>query len=177
MNEYAVTASFLLSKLIAQKCKPIFEKVFIKECLITIVETVCPQRKNLFSDTSLSARTVTRRIEDMSQNLYNELNQISQTFTAYSLALDESLDCTLISQLSVFIRGTNEIFEIHEKLLKVVLIHNTTKGIDIFMSYLYILYCWLSYNVTKINFGDAIPLENICLIEVKVKLILFYEIL
>jgi hypothetical protein len=99
---------------------------------MTIVETVCPERKNLFSDISLSARTVTRRIEDMSQNLDNQLSKISQTFTAYSLALDESLDCTDISQLSVFIRGTNETFEIYEELLKVVSIHNTTKGIDIF---------------------------------------------
>jgi hypothetical protein len=53
MNEYAVTASFLVSKLIAQKCKPFVEKEFIKECLMTIVETVCPQRKTLFSQGNL----------------------------------------------------------------------------------------------------------------------------
>jgi hypothetical protein len=132
INENAVKASFLVSKLIAEKSKPFVEGEFIKECLMTIVETVCPERKNLFSDISLSARTVTRRIEDMSQNLDNQLSKISQTFTAYSLALDESLDCTDISQLSIFIRGTNETFEIYEELLKVVSIHNKTKGIDIF---------------------------------------------
>jgi hypothetical protein len=68
----------------------------------------------------------------MSQNFDNQLSKISQTFTVYSLTLDESLDCTDISQLSVFIRGTNETFEIYGELLKVVSIHNTTKGIDIF---------------------------------------------
>jgi hypothetical protein len=132
INESAVKASFLVSKLIAEKSKPFVEGEFIKECLMTIVETVCPERKNLFSDISLSARTVTRRTEDMSQNLDNQLSKISQTFTAYSLALDKSLDCTDISQLSVFIRGINETFEIYEELLKVVSLHNTTKGIDIF---------------------------------------------
>jgi hypothetical protein len=62
INENAVKASFLVSKLIAEKSKPFVEGEFIKECLMTIVETVCPERKNLFSDISLSARIVTRRI-------------------------------------------------------------------------------------------------------------------
>jgi hypothetical protein len=69
INENAVKASFLVSKLIAEKSKPLAEGEFIKECLIIIVETVFPERKNIFSDISLSARNVTRKIQDMSQNL------------------------------------------------------------------------------------------------------------
>jgi hypothetical protein len=34
--------------------------------------------------------------------------------------------------VSVFILGTNQTFKIYEELLKVVSIHNTTKGIEIF---------------------------------------------
>ena len=42
MNKNSVKASFLVSKLIAEKSKPFVEGKFIKDCLMTIVETFCP---------------------------------------------------------------------------------------------------------------------------------------
>ena len=35
----------------------------MKDCLMAVVDIVCPEKKHLFSDISLSARTVTQRIE------------------------------------------------------------------------------------------------------------------
>lgn len=50
----------------------------------------------------------------------------------FSLALDESTDVTDISQLLIFTRTIDCTFEVHEELLKLVSLHDTTRGTDIF---------------------------------------------
>ena len=37
--------------------------------MVDVVESICPEKKELFSNFSLSARTITRRIEEMNENL------------------------------------------------------------------------------------------------------------
>ena len=49
----------------------------------------------------------------------------------FSQALDESTDISDISQLLIFIWTVNENFSVCAELLKVSLLHGTTKGIDI----------------------------------------------
>ncbi|KAL2089187.1 hypothetical protein ACEWY4_016086 [Coilia grayii] len=50
----------------------------------------------------------------------------------FSLALDESTDVMDVSQLLIFARTIDSTFEVHEELLKLVSLHGTTKGTDIF---------------------------------------------
>ena len=73
--ERSVKASYLVAKLIAERKKHFTDGEFVKECLMEIVETVCPEKKSFFS-ICLSSRTITRRIEEMSENL--KLSQRTQ---------------------------------------------------------------------------------------------------
>ena len=50
----------------------------------------------------------------------------------FSLALDESTDVMDVSQLLIFTRTIDSSYEVHEELLKLVSLHDTTKGTDIF---------------------------------------------
>lgn len=50
----------------------------------------------------------------------------------FSLALDESTDVMDVSQPLIFTRTIDSTFEVHEELLKLVALHDTTKGTDIF---------------------------------------------
>ena len=57
-----------------------------------MVETVRPEMRNLFANISLSARTVTRRVEQLSDNVKKTLEIFCTKFEYYSMALDESAD-------------------------------------------------------------------------------------
>ena len=129
--ERSVKASYLVAKVIAERKKPFTDGEFVKECLMEVVETLCPEKKNSFSNVCLSSRTITRRIEDMSKDL-----KLSQTIKIknleyISLCLDESTDTTDTAQLSVFIRGVTSNFDIFEEFLGLFPMKNTTTGNDI----------------------------------------------
>ena len=51
--------------------KPFTEGDFVKDCLKVVVEVICPEKKKIFFNVtpSLSARTVTRRIEELSDDV------------------------------------------------------------------------------------------------------------
>jgi hypothetical protein len=134
LNEKSLKASFRLSQMIVNKSKPFSDGEFIKECILEACDVICPEKRHLFENISLSNDTVVRRTEKMSENLKQQSIEISQQFKVYSLALDESIDIKDISQLSIFVRGVNEKFEIKEELLRIKPIYGTTKGKDIFDS-------------------------------------------
>ena len=54
---------------IAKHSKPFDEGEFIKECLIDSGAILCPDKKELFENVSLSRQTVTRRVDDISENM------------------------------------------------------------------------------------------------------------
>ncbi|XP_062415327.1 general transcription factor II-I repeat domain-containing protein 2A-like [Pungitius pungitius] len=60
------------------------------------------------------------------------MKQIMQDCKYFSLALDESTDVTDVSQLMFFARTIDNAFDVHEELLKLASLHDTTKGSDIF---------------------------------------------
>jgi len=61
--------------------------------------------KSLFKNISLSARTVTCRIEELST-----LQKRAAQFEFYSLAFDESIGAKNTMQLAIFVRGINKEF-------------------------------------------------------------------
>ena len=60
--------SFAVSKLIGKRMKPFTDGEFVK-CPLTVVDIICPEERDLFGKISLYARTVTRRIEDLSSDI------------------------------------------------------------------------------------------------------------
>ncbi|XP_026116348.1 general transcription factor II-I repeat domain-containing protein 2B-like [Carassius auratus] len=128
----AVVASYVVSELIAKAGKPFTEGQFIKDCMQKVADILCPEKKNLFNNLSLSANTVAERISELSSDIYDQLRSKSKDFTAYSVALDESTDITDSAQLAIFIRGINDQFEVTEELLSLCPMHGRTTAKDIF---------------------------------------------
>ena len=50
---------------------------------------VCPEKKSLFSNVSLSRRTVTRRIEDLAADVRGSLKDTCVGFDYFSVALEQ----------------------------------------------------------------------------------------
>ena len=112
--------------------KPFTDGEFVKECLLTAVDFVCPEKKSLFADISLSARTVTRRIEDLSADVKLSLKELTRQFEFFAIALDESTDLKDTAQVAVFMRGINADFNITEEFASLVPLKDTTTGLNIF---------------------------------------------
>ena len=100
-----VTLSFKISEAIAKSCRPFRGNKFIKDCIGMFVDKMCPEKRNSLENTSLSRPTITREIEDLSQDIENALEMKISQCKFYIIALDESTDISDIAQLSVFIRG------------------------------------------------------------------------
>ena len=131
-REAATEASFVLSYDIIKHNKPFSDGEFIKECMLDVVNILCPETKSKFESVALSRRTVVRRLTDLSEDLLLQLQEASNRFLCYSLALDESTDVKDTAQLLVFIRGVDRSFNIFEELLSVESLKDTTTGEDLF---------------------------------------------
>ena len=99
---------------------------------MAVVDVLIPEKRSLFSNISLSRRTVTLRIEEFAEDLKISLRTLACKFELYSLAVDESTDQTDIAQVAVFIRGIPPGFDIIEELANLVPLTGTTTGTDIF---------------------------------------------
>jgi len=100
-----------------------------------MVETagiLCPESKSKFEKISLSRRTVTRRFELIDEDLAGKLHKKADSFTLYSLALDESNDIKDTAQLLIFIRGINDNFEITEEFLAMESRKGSTRVEDLY---------------------------------------------
>ena len=60
--------------------KPLSDGEFVKECIMTVVDLLCPDEKNVFANASLSSSTVTRRIEDIAENVKFSLKMLLESF-------------------------------------------------------------------------------------------------
>ena len=131
-SKNAVRASFALSEKIAQSSRPFTEGTFIKECLLTASDILCPEKKKLFESISLSANTVASRITELASNSYQQLTAAAKNFETFSLALDESTGVTDVSYCAVFIRGVDKDFNITEELLDLQPLKGTCTGQNVF---------------------------------------------
>ncbi|XP_076054348.1 general transcription factor II-I repeat domain-containing protein 2-like [Oratosquilla oratoria] len=129
--EKVMCTSYEVSCIIAHQMKPFADGDFIKECLLTVVDSIYPEQRSAFESVSLLSHTDRRRIEDMSDNVHDSLKTHSSNFIAFSLALDESTDTKDMAQLAVFIRGITTDLQVCEEFLQLVPLHGTTTGQDI----------------------------------------------
>ena len=98
----------------------------------------------MLSKISLSRPTVTRRIENMSLDVKQQLIKHFNEFKYFSVAVDESSDAKDTAQLSIFIRGIKDNFEIMEEFVQLMPLRDTTKGRDIFEA---VLACFGEYEL------------------------------
>lgn len=133
VNQAAVRASFKVAHLLAAHSKPFTDGEFGKAVMLAVAEEVCPDKNDAFNAVSLSAQTMTRRIEDMGGNVFDQLREKASEFKFFALAMDESNDVQDTAQLLIFIRGVNTRFEVSEELASLRSLKGTTTGEDLFV--------------------------------------------
>ena len=131
-SESSVKASYKVAEIIAKKSKPYSDGEYIKECLISIAEIMCPDKTDQISKISLSHQTIARRIVELSSSIENKLILQASNFKFYSLALDESTDATDTAQVAIFVRGIDNDFNITEEMAALVSLKDTTTANDIY---------------------------------------------
>uniref|UniRef100_A0A3Q3JYZ9 DUF4371 domain-containing protein n=1 Tax=Monopterus albus TaxID=43700 RepID=A0A3Q3JYZ9_MONAL len=115
-----VHASYAVALQLAKAKKPLADGELIKRCAIEMAKA--------FGDNNL-----VKNFEVVSlSHCTGKMKQVMHDCKYFSLALDESTDVTDVSQLLIFTRTIDGSFEVHEELLKLVLLHDTTRGTDIF---------------------------------------------
>ena len=85
-----------------------------------------------FKMESLSHQTMARRVADLSQHVTCNLKSAMKNCSYFSVALDESVDVTDVSQLMIFARLVDESFEVQEELLTLHPLTGGRKGTDIY---------------------------------------------
>jgi len=130
-KEAAVHASYVVAHEIAKRGKPFSDGEYIKDCILKVADIVCPEKKATFHDVSLSRMTISRRVEEIGNDLRDQFRDNAGKFVSISLALDESTDIGDTSQLLIFLRGVSEDFKITEELLALVSLKDRTRGCDI----------------------------------------------
>ena len=119
-SESVTKAALVVSSLIAERMKPFTDAEFIKECTLAIVNEVCPEKRVLFDSIPLSARTVTRKVEVISEQLKLQLENKGNDFNYFSLAFDESTDASDSAQLAISIRGITDNFDVIEEIAELI---------------------------------------------------------
>jgi hypothetical protein len=105
---------------------------FVKRCFMRMTEELFPEKKRCVSDVSLSAGTVTRKTDDIGDFTFPCLKNKCQSFTKFSLALDETTHTCDTAQLLIFVRGIDAEFEITKELARLQSFKGTTTREDIF---------------------------------------------
>uniref|UniRef100_A0A3P9CDW4 SPIN-DOC-like zinc-finger domain-containing protein n=1 Tax=Maylandia zebra TaxID=106582 RepID=A0A3P9CDW4_9CICH len=131
-NDMAVRASFIVAEEIARASKCFSEGTFLKQCMLKVCVQMCPDQIQTFQTVSLSRNTIADRVTELAGNLSTQLTEESRSYTAFSLAVDESTDNTDTAQLSIFIRGVKPDLSVTEELSDVAAMHGTTTGRDIY---------------------------------------------
>lgn len=124
-------ASYRVAYLAATNLKPFSEAEFVKDCMLAVADEVCPEKKSLFESVSLSATTLTRRVEEMTKDLFETLKERCRACRYFAIALDESTDIKHTSQLAIFFRGVTNDFDIYEEFVKLVPMKANTSGANV----------------------------------------------
>lgn len=69
---------------IAKHGKTFTEDTFIKDCIMKMVENVCPEKKQEFINVCLALNTVARTVEDISSDIQSQLGDRGMAFDYFS---------------------------------------------------------------------------------------------
>ena len=126
VSKSAVRARFYVVQFIGESGRPFTDGEFVKKGLMKAVQETCPEKLPCVRDVSLSASTITRRVEDIGEHLHETLKENAKFFKYFSLAIDERNDTTDTAQLLIFIRGMDAKFKITEELCSLRSLKSTT---------------------------------------------------
>ncbi|XP_026027535.1 general transcription factor II-I repeat domain-containing protein 2 [Astatotilapia calliptera] len=129
IHENSTKASYEVAMLIAKHGKPFTEGTFVKDCVMKIVENICPERKQEFLNVCLARNTVARRGEDISSDIDRQLRDRGVDFDYFSLACDESTDASDTAQLLIYLRGVDDKMNVTEELLDLKSLKGQTRGL------------------------------------------------
>uniref|UniRef100_A0A3Q3JPD4 SPIN-DOC-like zinc-finger domain-containing protein n=1 Tax=Monopterus albus TaxID=43700 RepID=A0A3Q3JPD4_MONAL len=131
-QESALNASDAVALELAKAKKPLSDGKLIKRRAIEMAKAFGDDNlvKN-FEVVSLSRHMVIHRVFDIHDHIEGKMKQVMHDCKYFSLAL-ELTDVTDVSQLLIFTRTVDSSFKVHEELLKLVSLHDTTRGTDIF---------------------------------------------
>ena len=122
-----------LLSFLQKKMKSFQEGELVKACAIKMAEAFGEEKiAKKFKTVSLSHQTIARRVAELSQHVTCKLKSAMKNCCYFSVALDESVDVTDISQLMIFARMVDENFEVQEELLTLHPLTGETKGSDIY---------------------------------------------
>ncbi|KAL3968683.1 KRAB domain-containing zinc finger protein [Sarotherodon galilaeus] len=133
-HENITKASYEVAMLIAKHGKPFTEGTFVKDCVMKMVENICPKKKQEFLNACLARNTVVRRVEDISSDIHRQLRDRGVDFDYFSLACDESTDASDTAQLLIYLRGVDDKMNVTEELLDFKSLKGQTRGMDLFIS-------------------------------------------
>jgi len=122
-SELVTLASYRGAWILARQKKPFSDGELVKEIIISTMETLLEnydsQAKSdimqKVRNLQLSHQTVSRRIQDLSTDLEEQLRNQLKTCQAFSIALDESTDISDTAQIVFWIRFVSEDLSVHEE--------------------------------------------------------------
>ena len=103
-------------------------------------------KKKLFSDVSFSARTITRRIREIFDNVKYNQKDCFEDLQFFSIAIDKSTDT---AQLAVFVSGGDGDFHVVENFVQLLLMMGTNTGANILKALLQCLEA-MNLNLSKL---------------------------
>lgn len=128
-------ASYLIANKLVRASTPYSDGELVKICTLKAAEVVKSHEKRpAFSNISLSRKTVTDWVVDLSSDLNSQMKDKIKLFIAFSVVIDENTNVTDIAQLAIFIRCADETLKITEELLEYMPMNKTTTVDDIFSS-------------------------------------------
>uniref|UniRef100_A0A0L8FLU3 Uncharacterized protein n=1 Tax=Octopus bimaculoides TaxID=37653 RepID=A0A0L8FLU3_OCTBM len=125
-SEAAVKASFIVVEEIIKSAWPFTKGEFVKSYMMKMCDVLCPDKKQLFANVSISRNTVDQECE-MATDLKTQLIEKGKDFVVYSLTVDETTDMTDRAQQAIFIRGVDSNLFVMEEILDIKSMHGTTE--------------------------------------------------
>ena len=139
-QSFSQAASYEFALLLAKEMRPFREDELVKACAIKMAEAFGEEKvAEKFKTVSLFHQTVPRRVADLSQHLSCKLKTHVRKCCYFSLASDESIKVSDISQLMIFARLVDENFDFHEELLAIHPLTVETKESDIYKALNYVV--------------------------------------
>ena len=129
--ERSTCASYAVSLLIAKKMHPFTDADFVKDCILAAVDVICPEQHDTFMVIPLSARTATRRVEDLASDVQSSMFMKFKSLGIFSIALDKSCDIKDTAQVAIFVRGVAHDIKVVEDFLSLISMKATTTGKDV----------------------------------------------
>ncbi|XP_045779766.1 general transcription factor II-I repeat domain-containing protein 2-like [Maniola jurtina] len=135
-NDAVTKASYQVCNILAKRMKPFTDAELIKECMLTISQTLFQNFSNgkqIMAEVkklTLSESTCRRRVEDISKTMFDAIIQKLKDCKYFSLACDSSTDITSMAQCSLFVRYCTMDGIIEEDFLALITMKGQTRASD-----------------------------------------------